>query len=281
MKKLYQIQNGNITVYVEWKGKEFKFMGFTVDNDPESYYVIYKSSYDPLPNDKIVVEMGKYLFNLYKTEADNQLQKYIENNINDYTFYGEYQNNSFPFWSNVINTAGTMPKSDTNYEVDLTDIMDGVVRLSTNGMYCKYNFIERMSIGFDSHYSRTEPICSAMEIFYRGNVLNELLALEQYKRGVGVPAYNEIVKLKEFLQEKKSVKIVMKSGEIYDLKKDNITVRDILNHYYNDGKLCFNLNNSYYLKPNMRYVQPLSELDYLQYGKHKHYISEKNLSIYY
>jgi len=29
-KKLYEIKNGSITVYVECRGREFRFMGFTV-----------------------------------------------------------------------------------------------------------------------------------------------------------------------------------------------------------------------------------------------------------
>ena len=266
MKKLYQIKNDGITVYTEWRSQEFKFKGFTVDNDPASYYVIYQSTYDPVPNNREAVEMGKYLFNLYKAEADAQLQEYIEDNIDRYYFYAEYQDNNFPFWSNIINTIGIEPKINSSYEVDLTEIMDGIVRLSINGVTCKYSFTEQKSFGFEPHYTRSEPIVSAMEIFYRGRILNELLALEQYNRGVSVPAYVELVKLREFLQDKKSVKIVMKSGEIYDLKKDNIYVRDIINHYHSDGRLCFNLNNSYYAKPKMKYVQQLGELDYLQYG---------------
>ena len=279
-KKLYEIKNGNITVYVESRGREFKFMGFTVYDNPESYYVVYKSPYDPVPDNRIAVEMGKYLFNLYKAEADIQLQKHINDNINDYAFYCEYQDNSFPFWSGIINTAGIEPKIKTDYDVDLTGIMDGIVTLSTNNVNCKFDFIERKSIGFDPHYTRDTPVVSAMEIFYRDRVLNELVALEQYKRGVGVPAYGELVKLREFLQEKKSVKLVMKSGEIYDLKKDSLIVRDILGHYHSEGKLCFNLNNSYYARPHMKYVHLLSELDYLQYGRHKHYINEANLLNY-
>jgi hypothetical protein len=282
MKNLYEIKNGAITIYVgEMRGQEFAFKGFTVDNAPENYYVTYHSSYDIYPPDKTVIEIGKYLFDLYKTEADGQLKRYIEDNISRYEFYAERDEyNNFPFWSEILNTAGIEPTMKNPHELDLSDVMNGFVGLSINGVVCKYSFTEYKTVEYTYRYTRDKPIESAIEIFYRDKMLNELLALEQYRRGIAVPAYMELVKLREFLHEKKSVKLVMKSGLVYDLKKDRLYVRDILNMYISGDKLCFNLNNSYYLRPQMRAVQPLSELDYLQYGKNKHYISEQNLLQY-
>jgi hypothetical protein len=209
MKKLYEILNGDVTVYVKWQSKNFQFMGFTVCNDRKNYYVEYESKYDSLPNDRTAVEIGKYLYNLYKNEADAQLEKYIENNITNYDFYSKCKDNSFPFWDNILSTAGIMPVITPNYDIDLTDMMDGIVKLLIGRFICTYNFAEQKTIGFVPKNIASESITSAMEIFYNEKIINEMLALEQYKRGVGVPAYGELVRLREFLQEKKSVKIVL------------------------------------------------------------------------
>jgi hypothetical protein len=283
MNNLYEIKSGAITVYVgSWNGKDFSFKGFTAEGDTENYYVIYNSSYDSPPADRKVVEIGKYLYDLYKTEADSELQKYIEDNIDNYDFYSECDEyNAFPFWQNIINSAGIEPQSRDNYDINLAEIMNSVVIFSIKGVHCRYNFKENKTISFAWDYTREEePITSPMRIFYRGRILNELIALEQYRRNIAVPAYAELVKLREFLQGKKSLKYVMKSGEIYEYKRDSIYVSSILNQYYSDGELRFNLNNSYHLKPSMKTVQPLIELDYLQYGKQKHYINEQNLLNY-
>jgi len=247
MSKLYEIKNGSITIYVgDWRNAEFRFKGFTIENDPDNYYVSHSGRYDPSPPDgRAIVEVGEYLYTMYRAEADAQLQKYTEDNITRYDFYTECEDNSFPFWTEIVNKAGIEPTTNNNYEVDLSELMNGVVGLSTHGVTIKYDFIERKTVGYESRYTRSEPIVSAMEVFYRDKMLREILALEQYRRGIGVPAYGELVKLREFLQAKKSVKFVMKSGKVYELKKDSLWVRDIVSHYVKESRIYFNLNNNY------------------------------------
>lgn len=72
----------------------------------------------------------------------------------------------------------------------------------------------------------------------------------------------------------------MKSGIVHELKKDSLCVADIIRHYSEDGRLSYYLNHSYYLKPDIERNLPLSSLDYLQFGKQKHYINEQKLSDY-
>lgn len=103
MEKLYQIQNGSVTLYLtHWKDKEFRLQGFTVDN--ENYYVESSLSEDSCLNGRKVIHIEEYLYRMYKAEADEQLQNYVARHINDYTFYSEYSEDGFTFWNKAMNS---------------------------------------------------------------------------------------------------------------------------------------------------------------------------------
>jgi hypothetical protein len=279
--KLYEIKNGAVTLYVDkWLGKEFRFKAFTVESDKDNYFVESNISDRYCPDNRKSVHIEDYLYKLYKAEADVQLRNYIDKNINRYDFYNETDNNDFKFWGNVINNAGLEPLCHHHCELNFSELTEGIVRIVMNHIHCRYSFVEKKTLEYiPPSYAKSEKIKSALEVMYSGK-LNEYLALEQYRLGLAVPAYDELAKLREFLKDKKSVKLVMKSRKIHELKKDSLQVTDILKHFSYDDKLCFWLNNDYWLKPRIEQCQPLEQLDYLQHGKHQHYINREKLSKY-
>lgn len=282
MDKLYELQEGHIIAYFEkWLDNSLKFKGFTVDYDTENYFVNSYSTNEPCPVGRKPLHLKDYLYNIYKAEADAQLRKYIDDNINNYIFYSRYDGHDFPFWSNVINNVGVEPVFRHYPEVNLSDVMNGIVGIMINNVMCRYDFVSRKIAGFGSnnYHSIYNESISAMGVFYRSH-LDGLVALEQYRRGMSVPAYDELVRLREFLQDKKSVKLVMKSSIVHELKSDTLRVSDILKQYSDNGRLQFKLNDSYYLKPQIKQCLPLDDLDYLQYGKHRHYIDQDKLYNY-
>lgn len=280
--KVYEIRNGEITVYVDhWHRKEFRFKGFTVDNDTENYFVESNGSNEFCPDGRNMVRLIDYLFQMYKSEADTQLWKYLKRNINRYDLYNEYSTDGFSLWNKIINTAGLDPIYRNYHELDLSEVPDGIVSIIINQIKCRYSFADKKTLAFiqPSYYDKPNLIKSAMDVFHRGR-LTEYLALEQFKRGIAVPAYDELVRLREFLADKKSLRLVMKSGEVYHLIKDSLCVSDILKHFSDNGKLCFCLNNNYWLKPQMDQCLPLDQLDYLLFCKQKYYIDQANLLKY-
>jgi hypothetical protein len=275
--KVYQIQNGAVTLYVDMKsdGTTFEFKGFTVNGD-RHFYQPYISAYDNgVVADRPHVGLNQYLFDKYKMLADEQIQTYLDQHIRDmciYTDHGEEFRNS---WYN----AGKEPVARLYKSIRYGQVIDGIVGLELNGMICLYDFVSSQTVGFRKEYTDEALNVTPMYIFY-GGFLTQKLAFEQYKRGFAPPFYVELAKLNQFLTGKKSVKLVMKNGNVHEYKQHcgyEVSIYHLLRFDPENISEPFLLENSYDLKPRFAGNSPVTELDYLQHGRDKHYIDPNAL----
>lgn len=285
MKELLPIVSGDITLYVKpnYKETEFSLEGFTVKRDHANYYCLslYGASYSCIPEERTPIEISEYLLSYYKDLADAQLQESLETQTVTCDLQQlENEEQYKDFWAEAICSAGKEIKNDIHGDVLLEKIRTGIVVFEIGSTYCRYDFIKNQHIGyFNSHDNEVD--ISPMQLFY-GGVFLKHLALEQHRQGIAPPAYTELVKLGDFLRDKKSLKLVMKNGVVHEYKNNyggDVTARDLLVSGFLENRTVFFLNDNYYMKPRFAKNLPLSELDYLQFGRNKHYIDAAALEL--
>lgn len=264
---LYQIKNGAVTLYVRAEREaHFSFSGLVVEDDENVY----------TPNDFCSCAAGRphvglreHLFAVYEAKANEQLADYLEQHINDPLLTMGFTD----FWSK----AGIKPEFSYRKSICLDQVADGIVGIVINGCTCSYSVVAKEPAGYTRCFGRTQLPVTPMSVFY-GDEVNQLLALEQYRRGMAPPAYTELARLNAFLEGKKSIKLVMKNGVVHEFKPNyGVYLHELLN-YTPQSATPFSFNNSYYSKPRLQRGHPLSDLAYLQYGKQQFVIDVDALS---
>jgi hypothetical protein len=205
-----------------------------------------------------------------KTLANEQLAEYLEQNIHDFSAY-EIRNESL---KSLLSTAGAEPNVQLYKGLRWSNVIDGIVGLEVNRTVCLYDFTRNKICGYRKAYS-DEPIDVTLLYIFYGEYLDRILALEQYKRGLAPPVYAETAKLSQFLNGKKSVKLIMKDGSMYEYKHHNgneVCVSNLLHFNRENIAEPFSLEDSYDLRPQFNANRPLCDLDYLQYGREKYFI---------
>jgi len=257
---LYQIKNDDVTLYVEmsYKGTQFDYKGFTVEGD-SNFYMPSLTKFNQINLDgRPCVDICDYLFDKYKALADAQLLEHLERHILD-TLSPEDFND---FWQQ----AGQQPTFKHSKELREKQVIDGLVGIEINRAVCFYNFAAHEPAGYRALFQDKELATTPMRVFY-GDHLKQLLALEQYKRGLAPPMYTELARLNAFLEGKKSVKLVMKDSAVHEFKPNyDLFVSGLLD-YWPECKTPFRLKNAYHLKPGFGSSRSLTDLDYLQFGK--------------
>ncbi len=269
MSDVYKIQNNDFTILLERPdgNGNFGFYGLIVNNNPDVIYLPYVSEWTKKEEGKIYISLYHYINDKVKKQADVQLKEYIDKNINNQDFYTK------KFFRNHLFADGELPIVERDVRLYLDGIGDGIVYFKINSCYSgKYDIMQDKIIMLEHSYDNKEV--TLLDVFY-GDYLNYIIAVEQYNRGIAHKTFTEIVNLNKFLKGKKSIKIVLKDGRIFKLKKDIIKAYDILSII---GDKFF-INDSYYFKPRLNERVSLSELDYLQYGKMTYKINVENLII--
>jgi hypothetical protein len=270
--KLYQIQNGAVTLYVEMKydGTTFEFRGFTVDGD-ENFYQPYISPYNNSSGgNRPCIGLDQYLFDKFKALADEQLKEYLDQNLRNMSIYEVRGDVVDSLWS----TAGKEPDIRIQKYIQRSRVIDGIVGLEVNHAVCLYDFVRKEAAGYRKEYQDEELDTTLLQVFY-GEHLARLLALEQHKRKLAPPFYTELVKLNRFLDGKKSVKLVMKDRSVHEYKHHNgneVSAHSLLDFNAKNAAEPFSLADSYDLKPRFGGKRAVTELDYLQHSREKHYI---------
>jgi len=272
---LYPIKKGSFTFYIKsnYTGIEFELVGFTMNGAVGFYKKYHSEFFDEEVPGHPGIDIADYLFEKLKAEADARLNEYLEKHISDYSVYELTRASSGDFWSG----AGKEPEHRLDRELDCSKILDGIVGLYLYGYTASYNFREDKFTGLKSRYGSEAREVTPMTALY-GQSLDMMLALEQYKRGVAPPAYSEIIRLNAFLEGKKSLKLVMKSGVVHNLKSrcGDIHLYSLLVDTGND----FVLYDSYDITPRLGRNEPLTSLDYLQYGRGKFVIDTEALNTF-
>ena len=270
--KIYQIKNGAVTLYVDMKynGTNFEFVGLIVEGDGNFYQPHAGINDNENVDGRPRVGLGQYLLDKFKTLADEQLKDYLDRKIGDMSIYDAHDNGFERLW------RGAGRGCDVRMQkcVCCRQAIDGIIGLEVNHMICLFDLAGNRVIGYKNQYGLEDPDITPLRAFY-GDHLNCLLALEQLKRGFSPPFYMELAKLNHFLSGKKSMKLVMKDGSIYEYKHHNgneVSVYSLLKFDSRNAAEPFSLNNSYDLRPRLTGNYPVEELDYLQYGRERHYI---------
>lgn len=280
-KNIYKIPMGKLTTYISdsYSKKKYNFIGFTVEREPEFFYCDDLSSiqnYDIL-KEFTPIQISAYLMNFYKELAYTELSEIIvesmDMNIDDFQLIendSEYES----FWTSAICSAGKDERNDKYIGISVTDVKEGLVSAEIGEYICDYDFVEGKHIAYRKSERDKVSQITATTIFY-GKKVNQIIALEQYKNNVASPTYKEFALLNNFLANKKSVKLVMKNGDTYILKNSVLNSRNIIECTYieSERRLSFYIRNNYYLQPRLEKNMSICELDYLQFGKEKHYIN--------
>ena len=280
--KKYEIRNEKVTVLVkgpDYKGN-FAFDGLIVNAEPNIIYKEYVDRREKEDPGKTFVLIQDYLYAKLKKEADAELGVYIEKNINNQDFYTEKMVNcptNYSFWDTGLNFKDQYPDVVRSGYLNFGKISEGVVQQTINGVNVIFGFIQDafISMKWEHAHENDDEQVTPMEIFY--DRLNEILAIEQYRRGIAHPAYTEIVNLNKWLEGKQSVKIVLKNGTVYECKARTtgagVQARSIITLY---GEI-FYIKDSFLLRPKLDEKLPIADLDYLQYGKHSYRVNTDNL----
>lgn len=281
MNKMYELKNGDLTILLKGGNSDgkFEFEGLTVANKPNIIFKKYIWSRDNKEVDgKQLIEIGDYLFDKLKTEADKQLEEYIEQNINNQSFWTENNNEHYNFFTRTLSFKDECPQQRIDKDVSYYEIGEGIVTLIVNRILCVYDFNQDKFIRLTSEYSRADEKkdFTPLEVFYNKMELSQILAVEQYKRGVAHKTFTEIVNLNKWLEGKKSVKLNLKDGRVIEIKNNGeITARSIINIVENE----FYINDYYYMKPRINATLPISELESLQFSRSTYLINIDNLSL--
>jgi|GEM_PF-2175267 len=286
-KKYYTIQDNEITLYIQPDntGEGFKTLGISVkrgeENIEETVYVSHEGEY--FLNDKKTVLMDTFLKDTLVTLADAELNAYMTAHIGDYGLYTKKDSrNHLIFWTER-NLSAPAPESHKRLRasVCMEEILDGIIRLHINGRVCSYNFLENKFVECRKEYGHDLCDFSPLDIIY-GDDLDRLIAIKQHQMGTAHPAYEEILRLNQFLHGKKSVKLVMKDGGTHTLKPHNdrfVSAGDVICYETLRVSKVFQLRGGFDLSPKFDRERCLLELDHIRFGKDRHIIDENAMNL--
>lgn len=263
-------KNGNINFDLEY---------FILKNDKEHMFCVQNSTHNcPYLENRKLVHLREYIFNIYKEIADKQLTEFIESNIDNYDFYLNKIGRSIITFPNI----NILDNIEKRIEYDFLHINinfdkfinNGTIELKFDNIYCYYNLISQKHICFKEDSKNID--ISPLYLIYRGDEY-KLLVFEQYKIGKAPHAYIELIELNRFLKNKASVKLVMKDNKIYTYKSSssNLTASYLISFSSDNtgNPLEFELIGRYFLTPKPQKDITLEDLDYLQYRQFKHKIN--------
>lgn len=225
MNHIYQIVNGSITLYVtqDYGGLNFGFKGFTMEQDPDHFYTnlsptLLKNIGLDLKG-RSVIEISDFVAAYYRNRAAAEQQVYISRRLaGSETIDGTEPFASF--WKDALSQGGrTIQPEDIGSE-SYRGIAEGIVDCTIGRSRCRYDFIIGEHIGAYSIYEqepRKKLNISVRKLLYQGKELL-FLAEELERQGIAPPAYSEIRRINQFLEGKKTAKLVLNSNFTYELK---------------------------------------------------------------
>lgn len=149
--------------------------------------------------------------------VDKKLQEYIDNNINNTDYitefsvreHSDYTTKSFEFFKNAMEFGKNIrndAEAVNKYYIAIRHIDNGIIGFYTD----RYS-----GISFEYDLEKQEFNISDEEILkkvYSDEKMKLILAYEQYTKGLTPPIYNEIAKINQFLEDKKSVTFELQNG---------------------------------------------------------------------
>lgn len=262
---MYELKHGDITLLLSPKDGVYYLHDFTYGNVTFNNMNQYAERKINENDGRESVGLYIYVKEKLKEIFESQLSEYISANIHNYDMYTIVDSSGgLTFYKKNSYLFGEDMNDPDVFIHDLTFLLEGIIVIKINNRFLNYNFIKNTVTMNSCESNKTSPL----DIYYNFSV-NVLLANEQYKNGIAPPAYCEIVSMIQFLQNKKSIKIILKNGKSYVLKPTYgpVSFGQIFGISSKTGKINLYLNDYHAYRPRLPGRLEIEELDYIQYGR--------------
>lgn len=216
-----EIQHGEVTLLLELNHLKYDIRGYFIKDEPEKLYVldyVNHSLRQFVKNTTIeLVPVDELIKNLIVEKSHLVLEKYFEDNINNQDIYYPKKNH----WDGnrkdyqILRLLDT-PESKFDISINaffIEELEKGILKLRIGDLYFEldvqtkaFNIWHKQGVKGDDY--------NMLNFF---SYIDSHLAYYQISKGTAHPAFVELFNLKQFLEDKKSVKVVI-DGKEYTIK---------------------------------------------------------------
>lgn len=259
--------NNQVTQYFYWcyfkdEPKNIYCLNERIISEPDRRSELDKEIFKGM---KIIIDLKGTLYNTLRRILNENIDKFVNENINNISYL--FENDKSDYENISLYEMGKDIRKNQNYGLhnnislllnnfEYQDISNGLVKISTRTG--KKDFIYDMK--------KMEFINNEIDIFkavYGLTSLKKILAYEQYKKGLTPPFYNEVAKINEFLESKKTVTLLLNDGEKIQVPA---RISNVLATNYKEFWINTQLNN-----------MDITNLRAIGYGKKELIINTENL----
>ena len=259
--------NNQVTQYFYWcyfkdEPKNIYCLNERIISEPESKSELDKEIFK---GKNIIIDLKGTLYNTLRRILNENIDKFVNENINNISYL--FENDKSDYENISLYEMGRDIRKNQNYGLhnnislllnnfEYQDISNGLVKISTRTG--KKDFIYDMK--------KMEFINNEIDIFkavYGLTSLKKILAYEQYKKGLTPPFYNEVAKINEFLEGKKTVTLELNDGGRIQVPAQ---ISNILATNYKEFWINTQLNN-----------MDITNLRAIGYGKKEFVVNTENL----
>ena len=259
--------NNQVTQYFYWcyfkdEPKNIYCLNERIISEPERRSELDKEIFK---GKNIIIDLKGTLYNTLRRILNENIDKFVNENINNISYL--FENDKSDYENISLYEMGRDIRKNQNYGLhnnislllnnfEYQDISNGLVKISTRTG--KKDFIYDMK--------KMEFINNEIDIFkavYGLTSLKKILAYEQYKKGLTPPFYNEVAKINEFLEGKKTVTLVLNDGGRIQVPAQ---ISNILATNYKEFWINTQLNN-----------MDITNLRAIGYGKKELVVNTENL----
>lgn len=259
--------NNQVTQYFYWcyfkdEPKNIYCLNERIISEPDRRSELDKEIFKGM---KIIIDLKGTLYNTLRRILNENIDKFVNENINNISYL--FENDKSDYENISLYEMGRDIRKNQNYGLhnnislllnnfEYQDISNGLVKISTRTG--KKDFIYDMK--------KMEFINNEIDIFkavYGLTSLKKILAYEQYKKGLTPPFYNEVAKINEFLESKKTVTLLLNDGEKIQVPAQ---ISNVLATNYKEFWINTQLNN-----------MDITNLRAIGYGKKELIINTENL----
>lgn len=259
--------NNQVTQYFYWcyfkdEPKNIYCLNERIISEPERRSELDKEIFK---EKNIIIDLKGTLYNTLRRILNENIDKFVNENINNISYL--FENDKSNYENISLYEIGRDIRKNQNYGLhnnislllnnfEYQDISNGLVKISTRTG--KKDFIYDMK--------KMEFINNEIDIFkavYGLTSLKKILAYEQYKKGLTPPFYNEVAKINEFLEGKKTVTLELNDGGRIQVPAQ---ISNILATNYKEFWINTQLNN-----------MDITNLRAIGYGKKELVVNTENL----
>lgn len=259
--------NNQVTQYFYWcyfkdEPKNIYYLNERIISEPERRSELDKEIFK---EKNIIIDLKGTLYNTLRRILNENIDKFVNENINNISYL--FENDKSDYENISLYEMGRDIRKNQNYGLhnnislllnnfEYQDISNGLVKISTRTG--KKDFIYDMK--------KMEFINNEIDIFkavYGLTSLKKILAYEQYKKGLTPPFYNEVAKINEFLEGKKTVTLELNDGGRIQVPAQ---ISNILATNYKEFWINTQLNN-----------MDITNLRAIGYGKKELVVNTENL----